>query len=63
MKRCWKVIAHERIGGIDEPFVPVTCLLPEGHDGPHSDWSAWFGVTDPDFARPGMSIHDAVTPA
>ena len=56
---CGLVLGRERFGGEDEPFVEAKCLLPEGHDGPHADWSAWLGVKDPDFAAPGKSKGDA----
>jgi hypothetical protein len=54
--RCGAVVAHERIGGwFGDPMEPVRCLLPRDHDGPHADWTAWFGVDEPDFSAPGAT--------
>jgi hypothetical protein len=53
-ERCGAITGYEVI--TDEPVRPVECLRPKGHEGEHADWTAWFGVPDPDFSRPGESL-------
>jgi hypothetical protein len=54
MARCGQNVGRERIG--DEPWQLVECLLPEGHKGPHADWTAWLGIERPDFSAPGAEF-------
>ncbi len=57
--RCGAILGRERIG--KEEWHAVHCLLPRGHDGPHADWTAWIGIVNPDFSKPGASRDDDAT--
>ena len=60
-KRCGADLGKEAFGDYDPPrWQRVECLLNEGHDGPHADWTAWIGVARPDFSRPGGSLDASV---
>lgn len=61
-KRCNANLGSERI--CDGPWHEIFCLLDEGHETAeppipdHADWTAWIGVRNPDFSKPGASLDD-----
>lgn len=54
VERCNVIVGYEQFND-SLTKTAVYCLLPAGHNGNHADWTAWLGVKNPDFSRPGAS--------